>query len=54
VLEPGELADVLDRRAERLAAALAANAVAEAVQGLPRIPTWSCQELMAFAEAQER
>lgn len=87
MLEPGELADVLDRRAERLAAALAAldaNAVAEAEQGLPRIAmleaeyqravleaeaawvrsviaelrsgalTWSRQELMAFAEAQER
>ena len=87
MLEPGELADVLDRRAERLAAALAAldaNAVAEAGQGLPRIAmleaeyqravleaeaawvrsvvaelrsgalTWSHQELMAFAEAQER
>jgi hypothetical protein len=78
---------VLDRRAARLAAALAvldANAVAEAEQGLPRIAmleaeyqravlkaeaawvrsviaelrsgalTWSRQELMAFAEAQER
>lgn len=87
MLEPGELADVLDRRGERLAAALAAldaNAVAEAGQGLPRIAmleaeyqravleaeaawvrsviaelrsgalTWSRQELMAFAEAQER
>lgn len=87
MLEPGELADVLDRRAERLAAALAAldaNAVAESEQGLPRIAmleaeyqravlqaeaawvrsviaelrsgalTWSRQELMAFAEAQER
>jgi DNA-binding PadR family transcriptional regulator len=87
MLGPGELADVLDRRAERLAAALAAldaNAIAEAGQGLPRIAmleaeyqravleaeaawvrsviadlrsgvlTWSRQELMAFAEAQER
>jgi DNA-binding PadR family transcriptional regulator len=87
MLEPSELAAVLDRRAGRLAAALAAldaNAVAEAGQGLPRIAmleaeyqravleaeaawvrsviadlhsgalTWSRQELMAFAEAQER
>jgi hypothetical protein len=87
MLEPGELADVLDRRAGRLAAALDAldaNAVAEAGQGLPRIAmleaeyqravlqaeaawvgsviaelrsgalTWSRQELMAVAEAQER
>jgi len=78
---------VLDRRAERLAAALAAldaSAIAEAGQGLPRIAmleaeyqravleaeaawvrsviadlrsgvlTWSRQELVAFAEAQER
>ena len=87
MLEPGELADVLDRRAGRLDAALAAmdaDAAAVAGQGLPRIAmleteyqravleaevawvrsviadlrsgalTWSRQELVAFAEAQER
>ena len=87
MLEPAELADVLDRRAQRLASALAAfdaNAAAEAEQGLPRIATleaeyqravleaeagwvrsviadlrsgkltWSRQELLAFAENQER
>ena len=87
MLEPAELADVLDRRAQRLASALAvfdASAAAEAEQGLPRIAvleaeyqravleaeagwvrsviadlrsgklTWSRQELLAFAENQER
>lgn len=87
MLEPGELADVLDRRVGRLDAALAAmdaDAAAVAGQGLPRIAmleaeyqravleaevawvrsviadlrsgalTWSRQELLAFAEAQER
>ena len=87
MLEPAELADVLDRRAQRLASALAAfdaNLAAEAEQGLPRIATleaeyqravleaeagwvrsviadlrsgkltWSRQELLAFAENQER
>ena len=87
MLEPAELADVLDRRAQRLASALAvfdASVAAEAEQGLPRIATleaeyqravleaeagwvrsviadlrsgkltWSRQELLAFAENQER
>jgi DNA-binding PadR family transcriptional regulator len=87
MLEPAELADVLDQRARRLARALAAfdaNAAAEAETGVPRIAvleseyqravleaearwvqsviadlrsgklTWSRQELMAFAENQER
>ncbi len=87
MLEPAELADVLDRRAQRLASTLAefdANVAAEAEQGLPRIAaleaeyqravlaaeanwlrsvitdlrsgqlTWSRQELLAFAENQER
>jgi hypothetical protein len=87
MLEPAELADVLDRREQRLASALAAfdaNAATEAEQGLPRIATleaeyqravleaearwarsviadlrsgkltWSRQELLAFAEDQER
>jgi hypothetical protein len=87
MLQPGELADVLDRRAGRLAAALAAldaDAAAVTGQGLPRIAmleaeyqravleaeaawvrsviadlrsgalTWSRQELVAFAAAQER
>ena len=87
MLEPAELADVLDQRARRLASALAAfdaNAAAEAETGVPRIAVleseyqravleaearwvqsviadlrsgklaWSRQELMAFAENQER
>jgi hypothetical protein len=87
MLEPAELADVLDQRAQRLATMLAAfdaNAAAEAEAGLPRIAvleseyqravleaeaawvqsviadlrsgalTWSRQELLAFAENQER
>jgi DNA-binding PadR family transcriptional regulator len=87
MLEPAELADVLDQRAQRLAgmlAALDAGSAAEADQGLPRIAmleteyqravleaelnwaraivgelrsgelTWSRQELLAFAEAQDQ
>jgi hypothetical protein len=42
MLEPAELADVLDRRAQRLASLLAAfdaSTAAEAETGLPRIAT---------------
>ena len=52
MLEPAELADVLDRRAERLATAgWVRSVVADLRSG---VLTWSRQELVTFAEAQER
>jgi DNA-binding PadR family transcriptional regulator len=55
MLEPAELADVLDRRAQRLSSALAAfeaNAAAEAEQGLPRIATLEAEYQRAVLEAE--
>lgn len=55
MLEPAELADVLDRRAQRLSSALAAfeaNATAEAEQGLPRIATLEAEYQRAVLEAE--
>ncbi len=55
MLEPAELADVLDRRAQRLSSALAAfeaNAAAEAGQGLPRIATLEAEYQRAVLEAE--
>jgi hypothetical protein len=55
MLEPGELADVLDRRAERLAAALAAldaNGVAEAGKGLPSIAMLESEYQRAVLQAE--
>jgi DNA-binding PadR family transcriptional regulator len=55
MLEPAELADVLDRRAQRLSRALAAfeaNAAAEAEQGLPRIATLEAEYQRAVLDAE--
>ena len=55
MLEPAELADVLDQRAQRLSSALAAfkaNAAAEAEQGLPRIATLEAEYQRAVLEAE--
>ena len=55
MLEPAELADVLDRRAQRLSSALAAfeaNATAEAEQGLPRIAALEAEYQRAVLEAE--
>jgi len=57
MLEPAELTEVLERRAQRLTAALAAldaNAAAEAGQGLPRIAMLETeyQRAVLAAEAQ--
>ena len=55
MLEPAELADVLDRRAQRLSSTLAAfeaNAAAEAEQGLPRIATLEAEYQRAVLEAE--
>jgi DNA-binding PadR family transcriptional regulator len=55
MLEPAELADVLDQRAQRLSSALAAfeaNAAAEAEQGLPRIATLEAEYQRAVLDAE--
>jgi DNA-binding PadR family transcriptional regulator len=55
MLEPAELADVLDRRAQRLSSARAAfeaHAAAEAEQGLPRIATLEAEYQRAVLEAE--
>ena len=55
MLEPAELADVLDRRAQRLSSALAAfeaNATAEAEQELPRIAALEAEYQRAVLEAE--
>jgi DNA-binding PadR family transcriptional regulator len=55
MLEPAELADVLDQRAQRLSSALAAfeaNAAAESEQGLPRIATLEAEYQRAVLEAE--
>jgi DNA-binding PadR family transcriptional regulator len=57
MLEPAELADVLDRRAQRLASMLAAfdaNTAAEAEMGLPRIATLEAEYQRAVLEAEAR
>ena len=57
MLEPAELAEVLDRRAQRLAETLArleANAAAEAGHGLPRIATLETEYQCAVLAAETR
>ena len=57
MLEPAELADVLDRRAQRLTeqlAAVDANAAAEAAQGLPRIAMLETEYQRAVLAAEAR
>ena len=57
MLEPAELAEVLDQRAQRLAGALAAldaNAAAEAGHGLPRIAMLENEYQRAVLAAEAR
>jgi hypothetical protein len=57
LLEPAELIEVLQRRAERLAATLAAldvNTAAEAGHGLPRIAMLETEYQRAVLAAEER